>query len=465
VTGIFVSYRRVPSTAWAGRIADRLRAHFGARLVFLDVANIRPGVDFPEEIEARIREVAALIAVIDPQWASAKDGLGLPRWNHDDWMRKEIAAALTRRVTVIPVLVDRAEMPSAEDLPSDIRDLASRNAIELSPLDFDSDVERLIIALEMHGVRKSLPKRIGVTRGLVMLIAAVALTILLALRMIDIARERRLRAEATGPLATLGGIAWERFEVTNTRYRACVDAGRCDKPGLSRLETAFDDPDRLEFPVVNVRADQAAGFCTWIGRRLPTRAEWESAATQEGRTSWPWGDEEPTPGRVNANFDHSAGYSPPDRLTQVKIRALSRKQHVMSETLATVAPHSPRGLLTDIARIWPQMSVGERNDRLNQLYDEYESSSYPDEGPDDVAPVTDNPSGATPGPSGVYHLVGNAAEWSSTTDTGEWDGRSPTALQIDGGSFRDDIDSLMTDDYFGKSDIPLDTIGFRCVTK
>jgi formylglycine-generating enzyme required for sulfatase activity len=56
-------------------------------------------------------------------------------------------------------------------------------------------------------------------------------------------------------------------------------------------------------PVTEVDALQAANFCQWIGRRLPTRAEWLSIATQGGRTTWPWGEEQPAPDRANLLYE------------------------------------------------------------------------------------------------------------------------------------------------------------------
>jgi formylglycine-generating enzyme required for sulfatase activity len=97
------------------------------------------------------------------------------------------------------------------------------------------------------------------------------------------------------------GVAFERYEVTNERYQHCVDAGACAVP-TPQISTYFQQ-DAEDRPASGVDAIQAAAFCHWIGRRLPTSDEWHYAATQGGRTPWPWGAQEPSLERATLLYD------------------------------------------------------------------------------------------------------------------------------------------------------------------
>ena len=146
--GVFICYRREDSAGFAGRIYDRLRNSLGHDGVFIDVDNIPAGHDFVDVLSERVGRCDALIAVIGRKWlASADKGDRRRLDDPDDFVRIEIQAALERNVPVIPVLVDGAAMPQADELPRAIKRLARRQGIEISHNRFDSDAERLTDAL------------------------------------------------------------------------------------------------------------------------------------------------------------------------------------------------------------------------------------------------------------------------------------------------------------------------------
>ena len=139
---IFISYRRDDTAGHAGHLYADLVAHFGADSVFMDTETIQPGADFTVELSREIESSDVLIAVIGKQW--------LQRRLRDpgDYVRLEIQAALDRKLRVIPVLVQGAHLPTASQLPEDIRELRHRNALEISSSRWRHDVDKLIAALQ-----------------------------------------------------------------------------------------------------------------------------------------------------------------------------------------------------------------------------------------------------------------------------------------------------------------------------
>jgi TonB family protein len=151
--GIFVSYRRSDSQGEAGRLFDDLVKHFGEDTVFMDVAAIEAGRDFRKAIEEGVTKCGVLLVMIGPEWLDAKDEHGRRRLQDpSDFVLIETGSALKRDIPVVPVLVRGAKMPSPEQLPEELKELAYRNCIELTHARWKSDIHLLVEAL-----RRSLP--------------------------------------------------------------------------------------------------------------------------------------------------------------------------------------------------------------------------------------------------------------------------------------------------------------------
>jgi len=153
---IFINYRRDDSIGTAGRLNDRLAQSFGRKNLFMDVDNIPAGVDFAEYLQSQVSACDVFLAIIGPNWLDAKDDDGRRRFdNPDDYVAIEIAAALARKIRVIPVLVDGARTPKADKLPDSVKPLVRRNAVEIRNTQFGRDAEALVVKVReaLEGAR------------------------------------------------------------------------------------------------------------------------------------------------------------------------------------------------------------------------------------------------------------------------------------------------------------------------
>ena len=86
----------------------------------------------------------------------------------------------------------------------------------------------------------------------------------------------------------LGSFLIDEQEVTNRQFARFVKDGGLEAVGPWRR--GYED-GRGGHPVRFVTWHDAAAYCAWAGRALPTEAQWERAAKGTGERPWPWGDE------------------------------------------------------------------------------------------------------------------------------------------------------------------------------
>jgi hypothetical protein len=144
VPGVFISYRRDDTKGFAGALLRDFNKRIGSDLVFMDTEDIQGGTDFPSVLVEAVKSSEVVLALVGPRWLEARNAAGQLRLEDpEDFVRQEILLALQCDKRVIPVLVDGARMPAADQLPAALRPLATRNAMELSNSRWDEDVARL----------------------------------------------------------------------------------------------------------------------------------------------------------------------------------------------------------------------------------------------------------------------------------------------------------------------------------
>jgi len=138
---VFVNYRVREQSGYAALLYRELAEQLGADRVFFASRSIRLGEDFVDRLFGTLSRCEVLLAVIGPRWL---DLVGDP---DVDWVHREIHAAFSGGLRVVPVLVDDAKLPDPARLHPDIAALGRCQSLRLRHYAFESDLARLVAEL------------------------------------------------------------------------------------------------------------------------------------------------------------------------------------------------------------------------------------------------------------------------------------------------------------------------------
>jgi hypothetical protein len=172
---IFISYRRQDTAASALGICQYLENEFGRKNVFLDI-DMRAGAKFPAVLEQRLAECKVMLVLIGPEWLNSLDEQGHRRLESaDDWVRLEIAHALRRNITVVPVRVNGADLPARAALPEDIRGLLDHQAVSVTNSGFRHEMSGLARDIRSISGRRPWRRLAAAAVGLLLFVTALVI--------------------------------------------------------------------------------------------------------------------------------------------------------------------------------------------------------------------------------------------------------------------------------------------------
>lgn len=149
---IFISYRRSEAEYIAGSLARDLRRHFGEEQIFRDKEDVEGGISWRKKVLDEIDRNVAVLILFSKEWVNVRDENGQRRIdNPDDPLRLEIADAIKDSAKIIPILLENAQMPSAQELPEELRPIAEINALKLRDAEWQFDLDRICKTLEAIG--------------------------------------------------------------------------------------------------------------------------------------------------------------------------------------------------------------------------------------------------------------------------------------------------------------------------
>lgn len=106
----------------------------------------------------------------------------------------------------------------------------------------------------------------------------------------------------------VGAFFLDETEVTTSAYLECVKAGKCRSSQKPDQFCNEHMKDHGAHPINCIDFADATNYCAFVGKRLPSEAEWEYAASGGDGRTFSWGETNPT--TKIACFSHPGGTCP-----------------------------------------------------------------------------------------------------------------------------------------------------------
>lgn len=310
----FLSYRRADQDGrtLAHMLYRELTSRYGPRAAFFDVDQRRPGIPFPAKVQQALTQSDVMLVIMGGQWLEI---LRQRAEDERDWVRHEVASGLARgdSYPVVPVLCPGVAMPSASQLPEELKELQWRDGVTIDPFEnFRPHLDKALQDIE---------------------------TVLADLRGEQAAREAAARPSKDRPFVNSLGMKFVPVPGAANLLMSIWETRVQDYAAYAAANPAVDGSWRnVEFkghkqgpdhPVVNVSWEDAQGFCAWLSKkegktyRVPTDHEWSLAVgvgdredpraipqSKSGQVAgvFPWGMQwPPPPGAGNYYGEEAAG--------------------------------------------------------------------------------------------------------------------------------------------------------------